>query len=178
MTANQTIDPLQYPVGKFVIPEDYSQQAIQGWINTIRELPASVREAVAGLTGNQLDTPYRPGGWTIRQVVHHLPDSHMNALVRFKWALTENSPTIKAYKQADWAQLADYKLAIEPSLLMLDGIHQHLVALFESFTNEQWDRYFIHPETRAEITLKRNLAMYAWHSRHHLAHIINTVNNK
>jgi Mycothiol maleylpyruvate isomerase N-terminal domain. len=171
----QTIDPLQYPTGKFAIPEAYSQEAIQGWINDIRELPAKVRTAVAGLTDAQLDTPYRPGSWTIRQVVHHLSDSHINALVRFKWALTEDRPTIKAYKQADWAQLADYKLPIEPSLFMLEGIHQHLVALFESFTDEQWNCYFIHPETGAEITLKRNLALYAWHSKHHLAHITNTT---
>ncbi|WP_214072274.1 YfiT family bacillithiol transferase [Mucilaginibacter sp. dw_454] len=175
MSTTQTIDPLQYPVGKFVIPETYSPEAIQGWINVIRELPAKMRTAVTGLTDEQLATQYRPGGWTIRQVVHHVADSHMNSIIRFKWALTEDTPTIKAYDQVKWAQLADYKLPIESSLIMLEGIHQHLVALFESFTDEQWNRHFIHPETGAEITLKRNLALYAWHSQHHLAHITNTV---
>ncbi|GAA4092210.1 YfiT family bacillithiol transferase [Mucilaginibacter panaciglaebae] len=175
MSITQSIDPLQYPVGKFSIPESYSQEAIQSWINDIRGLPSKVRTAVTGLTDTQLDTPYRPGGWTIRQVVHHLPDSHMNGLIRFKWALTEDSPTIKAYKQADWVHLADYKLPIEPSLILLEGIHQRMLALFESLTDEQWNRYFIHPETGAEISLKRNLALYAWHGKHHLAHITNTT---
>lgn len=175
MTTTPTIDPLQYPVGKFIVPETYSPEDMKEWINIIRELPAKVREATAGLTDEQLDTLYRPGGWSIRQVVHHIPDSHMNAFVRFKWAMTEDSPTIKPYKQTEWSQLADYSLPIEPSLLILEGIHTRLVALFESFTDADWNRHFIHPETGGEITLKRNLAMYAWHSRHHLAHITNTT---
>jgi hypothetical protein len=175
MSTTPTVDPLQFPIGKFTVPETYGPEAIKGWINDIRELPAKMRKAVARLTDEQLETHYRPGGWTIRQVVHHVADSHTNSLVRFKWTLTEDSPTIKAYHQDKWANLPDYKLPLEPSLIMLEGIHQHLVALFESFTDEDWDRYFIHPETGAQITLKRNLALYAWHSKHHLAHITNTI---
>jgi hypothetical protein len=169
------IDPLQYPTGKFTPPTSYTNQDMQGWINDIKELPGKGRQAIIGLNETQLDTPYRPGGWTLRQVVHHLADSHMNSLIRFKWALTEDSPTIKAYDQAGWAMQPDYKLPVEPSLKMLEGIHQHLVALLESFNEEQWDRYFVHPETGANIPLKRNLALYAWHSKHHLAHITNTI---
>lgn len=175
MTNTSAIDPLQFPVGKFAVPETYSPETIKSWIDTIRELPAKVREATAGLTDEQLDTPYRPGGWTIRQVVHHIADSHTNSIIRFKWALTEDAPTIKPYHQTEWAELADYSLPIEPSLRMLEGIHQRLVALFESFTDREWNLFFIHPETGGEITLKRNLALYAWHSEHHLAHITNTV---
>src|ERR1700709_1580794 len=132
-----TIDPLQYPVGKFTPPVSYTREDMQRWINDIKELPGKLREAIIGLTEAQLDTPYRPGGWTLRQVVHHLADSHMNSLIRFKWALTEDKPTIKAYAQSDWALLADYRLPVESSLKMLDGIHQHLVALFESFTENE-----------------------------------------
>jgi hypothetical protein len=175
MTTLSTIDPLQYPIGKFASPVTYTDEDMRGWINDIKELPGKVRAAVTGLTDEQLDTPYRPGGWTIRQVVHHLPDSHMNSLIRFKWALTEDSPTIKAYHEDRWALLPDYKLSVEPSLKMLEGIHIRLVALFESFTDEQWNRYFVHPETGNDVPLKRNLALYAWHSKHHLGHITNTI---
>ncbi|MGY3211210.1 YfiT family bacillithiol transferase [Mucilaginibacter sp. HD30] len=112
-----------------------------------------------------------PGGWTIRQVVHHVADSHLNSIIRFKWAMTEDNPTIKAYHEDLWAKLADYKLPIEPSLIMLEGIHARLTALLDSFTDEDFNRTFIHPESGATILLKRNLALYSWHGRHHLAHI-------
>jgi hypothetical protein len=175
MTTTTTIEPLQYPVGKFTVPESYSPEAITGWIDIIRQLPAKVRQVTTGLTDEQLNTQYRPDGWTIRQVVHHIADSHMNSIIRFKWALTEDVPTIKPYHQTEWSELADYSLPIEPSLSMIDGIHQRMVTLFESFTDKEWNTYFIHPETGGEITLKRNLALYAWHSEHHLGHITNTV---
>jgi hypothetical protein len=175
MTTTTAIDPLQYPIGKFSVPVSYTNEDIQGWINDIKELPGKLRQVIISLNETQLDTPYRPGGWTIRQVVHHFADSHMNSLVRFKWALTEDGPVIKAYNEKGWAMQADHKLPVEPSLKMLEGIHQHLVALFESFTEDQWDRYFVHPETGTQITLKRNLALYAWHSKHHMAHITNAI---
>jgi hypothetical protein len=168
-------EQLKYPIGKFIVPVTYTNEDIRGWINDIKELPGKLRQTIITLNETQLDTPYRPGGWTLRQVVHHIADSHLNAMIRFKWALTEDQPTIKAYKQSDWALLPDYRLPVEPSLKLLEGLHQRLVALFESFTEDDWDRSFIHPETGATITLKRNLALYAWHSKHHLAHITETM---
>ena len=166
-----TDENLKYPIGKFIVPDAYTEELIAQWKNDIAELPALIKAAVAGLTDKQLETPYRPEGWTIRQVVHHVADSHLNSIIRFKWAMTEDNPTIKAYHEDLWAKLADYKLPIEPSLIMLDGIHARLTALFESFTAEDWNRTFIHPESGATILLKRNLALYSWHGRHHLAHI-------
>jgi len=168
-------EELKYPVGKFEVPVSYNTEDIQQWIGVIKTLPAKLRHAIAHLNDQQLDTPYRPGGWTIRQVVHHMADSHMNSLIRFKWTLTEENTTIKAYDQTNWAMLPDYRLPVESSLNILKGVHQHMVALFESFTETEWNRTFKHPETGADVSLKRNLALYAWHSRHHLAHVTNTV---
>lgn len=170
-----TDEHLRYPIGRFEVPVTYTAEEIRKWINDIKTLPGKMRHAVMKLTETQLDTPYRPGGWTIRQVVHHTADSHMNSIIRFKWALTEDRPTIKAYNEKDWALLPDSRLPVEPSLKMLEGIHQRLTALFESFTEDEWNRAFIHPESGATITLKRNLALYSWHSRHHLAHITEAV---
>ena len=166
-----TEEQLKFPIGKFTPPAEYTATAIEGFISDIKELPTNLRKVAATLTEEQLETPYRPGGWTLRQVIHHLADSHMHSLIRFKWALTEDTPTIKAYNQDSWAKLSDSKLPIEPSLIMLDGIHQRMVALFESFTATEWDLVFVHPETGAHTPLKRNLAIYAWHGKHHLAHI-------
>jgi hypothetical protein len=170
-----TDEEIKYPIGKFKPPVTYTQHAINGWINDIKTFPGKLRNAVIGLNEKQLDTQYRTGGWTIRQVVHHLADSHMNSIIRFKWALTEENPTIKAYEEADWALLPDYHLPIEASLKLLDGLHQRMGGLFDGLTEEQWNRTFVHPETGAVTPLKRNLAMYAWHGKHHLAHITETV---
>lgn len=172
-----TEEELKFPTGRFTPPAIYSQDAIKAWVLDIKELPFKLREVTVKLNNAQLDTTYRPGGWTLRQVIHHLADSHMSSLTRFKWALTEEQPTIKAYHQDKWALLPDSKLPIEPSLKMLEGIHQKLVALFETFTDADWDRSFIHPETGATIALKRTLALYAWHGKHHLAHITNTISS-
>ncbi|WDF55357.1 YfiT family bacillithiol transferase [Mucilaginibacter sp. KACC 22063] len=168
------LEQLKYPIGRFTAPETYSTEAMQTWINEIRVLPSQIRKAVTALNGEQLNTPYRPDGWTIKQVVHHLADSHMNSLIRFKWTLTEQTPTIKAYHEAEWAKLPDYQLPVESSLIMLEGIHQHMVALFEALSPEQWELKFIHPQQNNEVPLKRNLALYAWHGKHHLQHILNT----
>jgi hypothetical protein len=165
------LDSAKYPLGKFAPPSSYTEQEMLEWIDEIKSLPGKLRQAVMTLNETQLDTPYRKGGWTIRQTVHHVADSHMNALMRFKWALTEDNPTIKPYEEADWAMLADSRLPIEPSLRILEGIHMRWVALLQSMDNAQWDRTFIHPESGAVIPLRRTLGLYAWHGNHHLAHI-------
>lgn len=168
---------LRYPAGKFSPPASYTTEEMRAWIDDIKNLPGQMRAAVIGLNEDQLNTPYRPGGWTLKQVVHHVADSHMNSLMRFKLALTEDNPTIKPYEEADWALLSDYRLPVESSLKMLEGIHQHMVALFESMTEDEWDKTFFHPEQQKSIPLKRNLALYAWHGKHHLAHITETAKN-
>jgi hypothetical protein len=170
-----TNEQLKYPVGKFTAPVSYTTDEMQTWIKTIKEFPGKLRNAIITLNESQLDTPYRTGGWTLRQVVHHVADSHMNCLIRFKWALTENNPTIKAYEEADWALLADYRLPVEPSLKMLEGIHLRWVAVLESLTEDEWNRTFVHPQSGDTIPLKKALANYAWHSRHHLAHVTETI---
>jgi uncharacterized damage-inducible protein DinB len=169
--STQTPDPQKYPIGKFIAPEAYTQQQMLHWMNEIKALPGKLRQAVTGLGDAQLDTPYRPGGWTIRQVVHHVADSHANAMVRFKLALTEDNPTIKPYRQAEWAQLADYRLPVEPALHMLDGMHLRWVNLLENLNDDHWGRTFHHPDTGEDVPLRKTLGMYAWHGNHHLAQI-------
>jgi hypothetical protein len=161
---------LRYPVGKPERPERLTEQQRRDFIAAIAQAPANLRAAVAGLNDAQLDTPYRPGGWTVRQVAHHLPDSHMNAYIRFKLALTENEPTIKPYEEARWAELADAKAPIEPSLALLEHLHRRWVPLLESLTPADWARNFNHPESGLN-SLDKSLAIYSWHGRHHVAHI-------
>jgi len=140
-------------------------------IATIAELPSHLRAAVEGLNDSQLDTEYRPGGWTIRQVVHHVPDSHANAFIRFKLALTEDEPpTIKPYMEDRWAKLGDAKLPVDVSLRLIEAIHERWVGLLNSMSYSDYQKKFIHPET-GEWTLDAALALYAWHSEHHTAHI-------
>ncbi len=166
---------LKYPVGKFRRPEKLTEERRESGIRTIAETPARLSAAVGGLTAAQLDTPYRPGGWTVRQVVHHLPDSHMNSYIRFRLALTENEPTIKPYDEARWAELADAKSApIEPSLALLDNLHERWVVLLRSLSPADWSRTFRHPEMGL-MTLEQNLALYDWHGRHHVAHITSST---
>ena len=167
---------LQYPIGKFqwggvkwggVSTDEQRRQLI----DQIDQAPAQLRQALAGLTEEQIDTPYRPGGWTVRQVVHHLPDSHMNAYGRFRLALTEDEPTIKPYDQERWAALEDARTApAELSLSLLEPLHRRLVLLLRSLRPEDFARTFRHPEMGV-VTLDRLLGMYAWHGRHHIAHI-------
>lgn len=170
-----TDEQMKYPIGDFIAPASYTNEDTHRWIDDIATLPAKLRYAVSGLTQQQLDTPYRSGGWTLRQVVHHVADSHMNSITRIKLALTENNPVIKPYEEAEWAQLPDYSLPVESSLKILEGIHTHMVALFESFTENEWARTFVHPASGATIPLKKVLALYSWHSNHHLAHVTETV---
>lgn len=161
------LDDLRYPIGRFD-PAAAGPRPQQ--IATLRELPARLRAAVAGLNEAQLDTPYRDGGWTVRQLIHHIADSHANCYIRIKLALTENAPTISAYDEAAWAKLPDSRLPVEVSLTMLDSVHARLGHLLESMSDEDYERTFIHPE-RGTVTLANNLAVYDWHSRHHTAHI-------
>ena len=163
-------EDLRYPVGRFRPPAENTPALRAAQIETLCLLPERLRSAVAGLSDAQLDTPYRDGGWTVRQVVHHFADSHANSYVRFKLALTEDWPTIKPYDEAAWARLPDSNQPIEPSLIFITGLHQRLVALLESMSEEDFERGFNHPE-RGRVTLATNLAIYEWHSRHHTAHI-------
>ncbi len=163
---------LSYPIGKFEWKGENTPEERKALIAQIEALPANVRAAVAGLDEAQLNTPYRPDGWTVRQTVHHLADSHMNAFIRFKLALTEKEPTIKPYLQAQWAEMKDGSDApVEGSLAILDGLHQRWTALLRSMRDDDFKRTFIHPEHGSVITLDRNLALYAWHGRHHTAHV-------
>jgi hypothetical protein len=162
---------LRYPVGPFQHRPDATAADRAGWIDEIRGAPALLRDAVRGLDDARLDTPYRDGGWTVRQVVHHLPDSHMNAYVRFRLALTEENPTIRPYAEALWAGLADARSApVDLSLRLLDALHERLVLLLESLQPADWARPLSHPE-RGPLDVDTLLQMYAWHGRHHVAHI-------
>ena len=160
---------LRYPIGRFAPVENVTPARVQAWIDDIAALPADLRRTVEALNDGQLDTPYRPGGWTVRQVVHHLPDSHMNSLVRFKWALTEDRPLIKAYDENGWAALPDCRgpIALARSARRL---HARWVDLLHSLSWPQLQREFLHPESGA-ATLAVTVGAYAWHGRHHLAHI-------
>ena len=167
----EELEKLRYPIGHFEPPSRIDQDQIERWIGEIEALPADLRRAVKGLTDSQLDTPYRPGGWTIRQVIHHLPDSHMNSFMRFKWALTEDRPEIKPYFEDRWAELPDYSMTpVAASLDLLDGLHRRWVALLRSLTRQDLERTFIHPESGL-VNLPETIGSYAWHGRHHLAHI-------
>jgi DinB superfamily len=162
---------LRYPIGNFKRPETISEEQRRAFIESIAEAPARLASAVAGLAPQQLDTPYRPAGWTVRQVVHHVSDSHMNAYVRFKLAVTEEEPTIKTYEESRWAELDDAKTSeIEPSLALLENLHKRWVLLLRSLAPADWARRFRHPQL-GTLSLNQNLALYAWHGRHHVAHI-------
>jgi uncharacterized damage-inducible protein DinB len=163
---------LRYPVGKFDWNVPVSEDDYPRFIAEIAETPGALRSAVAGLSRDQLETRYRPGGWTVKQVVHHVPDSHLNAYCRFKLALTEDEPTIKPYEEAKWAELPDsQRVPIEVSLDLLDALHQRWVALLRSMDNADFNRAFRHPEYENVLTLRQVLAQYAWHGRHHVGHI-------
>ncbi len=165
-----TTADLRFPIGRFAYSEadDASRAAA---IETIATLPQKMRAAVEGMSDPQLDTPYRPDGWTVRQVVHHVPDSHINALIRFKFALTEDVPRIKPYHEALWAELADGRSGpVAPSLSILDGLHARWTLLLRSMHAADFGRQLEHPE-QGVLPLDRMLALYAWHSRHHVAHI-------
>ena len=162
---------LRYPIGEFKWEGPLTDEARRHAIAEIAKAPAWLRAAVKGLSPQQLDMPYRPGGWTVRQVVHHVPDSHLNAYTRFKLALTEDSPLVKPYDEARWAELADVRAArLETSFALLEALHERWVLLLRSLGPRDFSRTFRHPE-QGTMTLDRALAYYAWHGRHHVAHI-------
>jgi uncharacterized damage-inducible protein DinB len=162
---------LRFPIGKFTYNGPLTEEQMRISLDQISETPAKLRAAVKGLTEAQIDTPYRPGGWTVRQVIHHMPDSHLNAYVRFKLALTEDEPTIKPYAEARWAELSDTKSTpVEVSLTLLESLHDRWVRLLRSLTPEDWKRTFRHPEM-GPMTLEKTLVLYAWHGPHHVAHV-------
>ncbi len=163
-------DP-RYPIGKFTydVPPDEAQR--KKFIDDIEQAPAAMRAAVRGLSPQQIETPYRDGGWTVRQVVHHVPESHMNAYIRFKLALTEDEPTIKPYEEHLWAELADIPVtSLEASLTLLEALHVRFVILLRSLKAADWKRTFRHPQLGL-MPLEKNLALYAWHGKHHVAHV-------
>ena len=173
MSSTATSPDLRYPVGDFNRPTAALSSAERAaMIDQIAQAPASFRTAVKGLNEKQLDTSYRPGGWTVRQVVHHVADSHMNAYCRFKLALTEDVPTIKAYNEAKWAELVDGRSAlVADSLSLLEALHARWVMLLRSMQPADFNRLLNHPEWKAPGSIDVLLALYAWHSRHHCAHI-------
>jgi hypothetical protein len=168
MTAS---NDLRYPIGRFKAVMPITQELRDAGIDAIASLPARMRAALAGLDDRQLDTPYRPEGWTVRQVVHHVADSHMNGLIRVKLALTEDVPRIKPYNENLWATLGDMRLPVPVSMTLLESLHARWVAVYRGMTADQFGRTFVHPELGAELTLDHHLQNYAWHSHHHLAHI-------
>lgn len=167
-----TDDKLRFPIGKYIKPDIISKETIEGWIIDLEQFPDRLRNAVKNLSSEQLNTPYRPGGWTVRQVVHHCADSHLNSFIRFKLALTEEKPTIKPYYEARWANLPDaMDFPIESSLKIIEGVHQRWIHLIKSLSEEDLNKVFIHPEHNKEFSLIETIGLYAWHSNHHLAHI-------
>ena len=172
MTINTDIENLRFPVGKFSWPNSSSHEDFKGWIKTLHEFPFEIFNLTSDLNTKQLSWAYRPDGWSIRQLVHHCADSHMNSFIRYKWALTEDSPKIKAYFEDRWANLPESLVGdVKAPLSMIDGLHERWVTLINSLSEKELEKVFVHPETGKETRLWDNTALYAWHCNHHMAHI-------
>ena len=171
------MDELRFPIGKYISRKNVSNDVFQSWIKTIDSFYNSLKRTVNELTEEQLEFTYRPSSWNIKQLVHHLADSHMNAYMRFKLALTEEKPVIKPYSEASWAKLSDYKGPIDTSLKIIEGVHYRWVELLNSMTEKDFKRTYIHPEFNREFDLMEVVCQYDWHCRHHLAHIKLALNN-
>lgn len=168
----EELEVLKYPTGRYQRPEEYTEAAFKKWLSTLSAVPQWLDVCIENLDEHQLNTPYRPGGWTVAQVVHHLADSHMHAYVRLKWALTEDNPTIKAYRENLWVQTADVAtLPINLSITLLHALHRKMVCLLESCSAGQLERTFYHPDRKLTIPIWEHAAMYAWHGKHHVYHI-------
>src|SRR5262252_806669 len=172
VTQVAELETLRYPVGRYErVTGPLDRATRNGLIDALEQTPARFRSLVAGASDAQLDTPYRPGGWTVRQVVHHVPDSHMNAYIRMKWAMTEETPAIKVYEEQLWAELPEAKSGpVELSLTLLEALHRRWVAFLRLLPDEAFVRAFVHPEWK-RITIEEAMALYAWHGRHHAAHV-------
>ncbi len=169
---NSALEKLRYPIGKFIAPELYSSNYLAEKIAEIASFPERLKKEVIYLTEEQLDTPYRQDGWTVRQVIHHCADSHINCFIRIKWALTEDKPIIKFYHEDRWAEMHDnVTMPIQPTLSFLEGLHYRLAYLMKSLNEEDLEKTFIHPEHNSEFKIKEIIGLYAWHGNHHLAHI-------
>jgi hypothetical protein len=164
-------DLLRYPIGKFTAKDSYSTEELENFIERIENLPREIEKVINSMTVKQLDTPYRQGGWTARQVVHHIADSHTNAYVRFKWTITESTPTIKAYDEKAWAETAETKLDPVISIDLLKALHAKWSALLRRLSPSDFQKEFLHPETNKHMRLDRMTAMYAWHGEHHFGHL-------
>lgn len=170
------LEQLKYPIGQFVMPEVFDEKQAEIWISDIEALPNQIKLATENLSDAELNQTYRPDGWTLRQVVHHIPDSHMNAYIRFKQAITEDVPVIRPYYEERWAETEEAKNGdIQMSVNLLNSIHFRLVAFLRTLKIEDYQRKYIHPAQGKELTLANMLGMYSWHGRHHLAHITNTI---
>ncbi|MBI1225483.1 MAG: putative metal-dependent hydrolase [Bacteroidetes bacterium] len=165
------MENLKYPIGKFSAPENVTQDMRQAWIEAIAALPQRLEKALEGISETQLDTPYRPGGWTVRQVVHHLADSHMNAYCRLHLALTEDAPIIKPYEEGEWAKLPDSMLPVIHSLEILKGMHFRWVYLLQNMSEADFQRTYVHPAYGKIYSMDVMTALYAWHGEHHLGHV-------
>jgi hypothetical protein len=167
---------VRYPIGEFKTPSIITEEIKHEWIQVLENFPSRLENLVKDLSEDQLDTPYREGGWTVRQVVHHCSDSHHHSYIRFKWSLTEDTPMIKAYDEKSWAELFDTKTApIAMSLLHLKAVHAKLVYLLKGLSDEDLQKSFVHPESKETVVLRKNIGIYAWHSNHHYAHIENLL---
>jgi hypothetical protein len=172
------LEKLKFPIGEFQAKKNYTSEEIVQSITIIREFPSKLKGVVQNLNMEQLNTAYRPDGWTIRQVIHHCADSHMNSFIRFKLALTEDKPIIKPYFEDKWAEMIDYRGDIQSSLLILEGLHARWSELLSQLNESELKREFIHPEHHKQIALIENIIIYAWHCDHHLAHITELIKRK
>ncbi|MEP3211362.1 MAG: YfiT family bacillithiol transferase [Maribacter sp.] len=174
-----SLEKLRYPIGHFECPKEISTAQINDWIHVLEALPLRLQTLVKNLSAEQLETPYRPDGWTIRQVVHHIADSHHNSYTRFKWALTEDQPLIKAYEEKEWSNLFDARTApIQLSLDYISALHAKLVYLLKGLSEDHLKRPYLHPDGNVVVTVAENIGKYAWHGNHHYAHIEGVLNRK
>ncbi len=173
------IESLKFPVGEFVKPTTITPEIVNSWISDIESFPSRLNEALSNITPEQLNYAYRPNGWTIKQVVHHCVDSHINSIIRFKLALTEDQPTIRPYNQDAWISLPDATVNdISASMKILDGLHEKWAFLLKNLTQSELQKLLIHPEHKAPLTIRHFIGLYAWHCNHHLAHVLQALKHK